>query len=144
MPSGPQSSAMGNGASSRMVTVVLKLAGHRESGPSGVVDQSKARMRSPISPPEGVRMRSGAREGTEEGGMNARTKRASPHLTQIPSPGTVTAGTDATQAGSHYPREATTRPDSLVSSTRSSDGRQAMSSDDVVATTTRPSPPAPP
>jgi len=32
-------------------TAVLRLCGQRAGGPTGLVDQSNARMRSPISPP---------------------------------------------------------------------------------------------
>src|SRR5215472_996760 len=34
-----------------MLTAVLRLCGQPATGPTGVVDQSKARVRSPISPP---------------------------------------------------------------------------------------------
>jgi hypothetical protein len=34
-----------------MLTVLRRLWGHVPTGPSGVFDQSKARMRAPISPP---------------------------------------------------------------------------------------------
>ena len=34
-----------------MRTAVLRLCGHRSTGPSGVFDQSFERIRSPISPP---------------------------------------------------------------------------------------------
>jgi hypothetical protein len=32
-------------------TAVFKLSGHSVAGPTGLLDQSKARMRAPISPP---------------------------------------------------------------------------------------------
>ena len=34
-----------------MRTIVLRLCGHSAGGPSAVLDQSNARMRTPISPP---------------------------------------------------------------------------------------------
>jgi hypothetical protein len=42
---------MGNLEESASPTAVRKLCGHTVSGPSGVHDQSKARMQCPISPP---------------------------------------------------------------------------------------------
>jgi len=40
-------------------TVVRKLCGHVSGGPRGVVDQSKARMRAPISPPAARKLSGG-------------------------------------------------------------------------------------
>ncbi len=42
---------MGKPVSSRMLSAVRKLWGHRSTGPTAVFDQSMERMNAPISPP---------------------------------------------------------------------------------------------
>ena len=42
---------MGKREPMQVLTAPRKLCGHDSTAPSGVVDQSSARMRSPISPP---------------------------------------------------------------------------------------------
>src|ERR1700761_351544 len=51
MPSGPHRSTMGRGERSSIPTVVFRLCGHPEIGPKPVADQSRERIRTPISPP---------------------------------------------------------------------------------------------
>src|SRR4051812_36290982 len=53
MASGPHQISMGKRDSVQMPTAVRKLCGHAAMGPSGVPDQSVARMRSPKWPPLG-------------------------------------------------------------------------------------------
>src|SRR4029453_14387682 len=49
--SGPQQMAIGYPEPRMICTQILSDCGHCSSGPSGVVDQSNARMSSPITPP---------------------------------------------------------------------------------------------
>lgn len=51
-PTEPQSITMGMGEASSICTVLLRLQGHLSIGPNSVVDQSKARIRWAISPPQ--------------------------------------------------------------------------------------------
>src|ERR1044072_5558499 len=53
MASGPHQISMGKRDSVQMPTAVRRLCGQAVMGPSGVADQSVARMRSPMWPPVG-------------------------------------------------------------------------------------------
>jgi hypothetical protein len=51
-PNGPQSITIGMGDASSICTAQLKLWGHASMGPNAVDDQSNARIRWAISPPQ--------------------------------------------------------------------------------------------
>src|SRR5687768_13504035 len=92
MNSGPQKSTIWALEGSRMLTALRRLWGQRSGGPRGVVDQSKARISAPSSPPPsrkevppgarllaggalgvmGERIAAGGKEARWQGGKEAR------------------------------------------------------------------------